>query len=126
MDKITNNFFHSQTNSTTELGHSPPFLDLSRKLLVNGFLIMIKYIYNQIYYLQESWILLGGCLMEHLGRNETNYFMYQWAAPRFSLSPCILIALVAPASQSSLCIALHQLPDLRSFQFALTWPQGCA
>jgi len=48
MDKITNNFFHSQTNSTTELGHSPPFLDFSRKLLVNGFLIMIKYIYNQM------------------------------------------------------------------------------
>ena len=53
MDKITNNFFHSQTNSTTELGHSPPFLDLSRKLLVNGFLIMIIYIYNQMFYLQE-------------------------------------------------------------------------
>jgi len=50
MDKITNNFFHSQTNSTTELGHSPPFLDLSRKLLVNGFLIMINYIYNQMVY----------------------------------------------------------------------------
>ena len=59
MDKITNNFFHSQTNSTTELGHSPPFLDLSRKLLVNGFLIMINYIYNQILYLQECGILLG-------------------------------------------------------------------
>ena len=44
MDKITNNFFHSQTNSTTELGYSPPFLDFSRKLLVNGFLIMINYI----------------------------------------------------------------------------------
>ena len=53
MDKITNNFFHSQTNSTTELGHSPLFLDFSRKLLVNGFLIMIKYIYNQMFYLQE-------------------------------------------------------------------------
>ena len=53
MDKITNNFFHSQTNSTTELGHSSPFLDLSRKLLVNGFLIMINYIYNQMLYLQE-------------------------------------------------------------------------
>ena len=50
MDKITNNFFHSQTNSTTELGHSPPFLDLSRKLLVNGFLIMNNYIYNQMVY----------------------------------------------------------------------------
>ena len=50
MDIITNNFFHSQTNSTTELGHSPPFLDLSRKLLVNGFLIMNNYIYNQMVY----------------------------------------------------------------------------
>ena len=53
MDKITNNFFHSQTNSTTELGHSPPFLDLSRKLLVNGFLIMINYIYNKLYNFQD-------------------------------------------------------------------------
>jgi len=27
-----------------------------------GFLIMIKYIYNQMFYLQELGILLGGCL----------------------------------------------------------------
>ena len=27
-----------------------------------GFLIMINYIYNQMYYLQELGILLGGCL----------------------------------------------------------------
>ena len=56
MDKITNNFFHSQTSSTTELEHSPPFLDLSRKLLVNGFLIMINYIYNQLYNLQGLFV----------------------------------------------------------------------
>ena len=29
-----------------------------------GFLIMIKYIYNQMFYLQEYGILLGGCLTE--------------------------------------------------------------
>ena len=61
MDKITNNFFHSQTNSTTELGHSPPFLDLSRKLLVNGFLIMINYIYNQLYNLQGWFVMVSDC-----------------------------------------------------------------
>ena len=59
MDKITNNFFHSQTNSTTELGHSPPFLDLSRKLLVNGFLIMINYIYIQLYNLQGWFVMVS-------------------------------------------------------------------
>ena len=61
MDKITNNFFHSQTNSTTELGHSPPFLDLSRKLLVNGFLIMINYIYIQLYNLQGWFVMVSDC-----------------------------------------------------------------
>ena len=61
MDKITNNFFHSQTNSTTELGHSPPFLDLSRKLLVNGFLIMINYIYNLLYNLQVWFVMVSDC-----------------------------------------------------------------
>ena len=61
MDKITNNFFHSQTNSTTELGHSPPFLDLSRKLLVNGFLIMINYIYIQLYNLQGWFVMVSEC-----------------------------------------------------------------
>ena len=62
MDKITNNFFHSQTNSTTELGHSPPFLDLSRKLLVNGFLIMINYIYIQLYNLQGWFVRVSDSL----------------------------------------------------------------
>ena len=42
-------------------------------------------IYNQIYFLQEMWILLGWCLTvknwwchlsQHLGINATNYFMY--------------------------------------------------
>jgi len=61
MDKITNNFFHSQTNSTTELGHSPPFLDFSRKLLVNGFLIMINYIYIQLYNLQGWFVMVSDC-----------------------------------------------------------------
>ena len=61
MDKITNNFFHSQTNSTTELGHSPPFLVFSRKLLVNGFLIMINYIYNQLYNLQGWFVMVSDC-----------------------------------------------------------------
>ena len=61
MDKITNNFFHSQTNSTTELGHSPPFLDLSRKLLVKGFLIMINYIYIQLYNLQGWFVMVSDC-----------------------------------------------------------------
>ena len=60
MDKITNNFFHSQTNSTTELGHSPPFLDFSRKLLVNGFIIMINYIYIQLYNLQGWFVRVSG------------------------------------------------------------------
>ena len=61
MDKITNNFFHSQTKSITQLGHSPPFLDLSRKLLVNGFLIMINYIYNQLYNLQGWFVMVSDC-----------------------------------------------------------------
>ena len=47
--------------------------------------IMINYIYNQIYFLQEMWILLGWCLTvknwwchlsQHLSINATNYFMY--------------------------------------------------
>ena len=73
MDKITNNFFHSQTNSTTELGHSPPFLDLSRKLLVNGFLIMINYIYIQLYNLQGWFVMVSDCEelvgVTHSGKN---------------------------------------------------------
>ena len=50
-----------------------------------GFLIMINYIFNQMYYLQEygdfTWRVsdceeLVGHQIEHLGRNATNYFMY--------------------------------------------------
>ena len=57
---------------------------------------MINYIYNQIYFLQEMWILLGGCLtvknwwchlLQHLGINATNYFMYRWAGARLCPPP---------------------------------------
>jgi len=46
---------------------------------------MINYIYNQMFYLQELGILLGGWLtceelvghqIEHLAINEANYFLY--------------------------------------------------
>jgi len=62
MDKITNNFFHSQTNSTTELGHSPPFFRFVKKALGAGFLIMIKYIYNQLYNLQGWFVRVSDSL----------------------------------------------------------------
>ena len=50
--------------------------------LCSFWLIYENPIYNtNRFVLQEQGILLGGCLMEHLARNETNYFMYQWAGP---------------------------------------------
>ena len=32
-----------------------------------------------------DWVELVGYQIEHLGRNETNYFMYQWVGPCVSL-----------------------------------------
>ena len=53
---------------------------------------------------------LVGHLMEHLGRNEPNYFMYDsWGlCPSLPLTHQVQ---AAPASQLSRCTAPHQLPD---------------
>ena len=66
-----------------------------------------------VFYKKRVWHL-----MEYLERNATNYFMYQWAGPVCPLPPTHQ-ALPAPACQPSQRIALHQLLDLCSGQFAL-------
>ena len=50
-------------------------------------------------------------LIEHIGINESNYFVYRWAGPVCSPSPLTLHVQAAPASQSSRCTKSHQLPD---------------
>ena len=56
-------------------------------------------------------ILLGWwwCyLVEHLDTNATNYFVYQWVAPRLSLPPPLTLHVQgAPASQASQYIGPH-------------------
>ena len=68
-----------------------------------------KYLINR-FILQELGDITEGVrlvdnLIEHLGRNATNYFVYD---ERPQSDPP---SLRAPASQSSRCTKPHQLPD---------------
>jgi len=49
-------------------------------------------------------------LMEHLGRNATNYFMYQWAGACLPPGGQIRVQ-AAPASELILYIGPHLTPD---------------
>ena len=95
---------------------------------------------NQSVYFTRKWEDCGVVsdlwhhLMKHLGTNATNYFMYLWVGPVCSpggpvccsSSPLTPQVQAVPASQSGRCTALHRQLDLRSYQYVLPWPQGCA
>ena len=49
-------------------------------------------------------------LMEHIGRNATNYFMYQWAGACLPPGGRIRVQ-AAPASELILYIGPHLTPD---------------
>jgi hypothetical protein len=53
---------------------------------------------------------LVGHPIEHLGRNATNYFMYQWAGARLPPGGQIIVQ-AAPASELILYIGPHLTPD---------------